>query len=396
MNAGRMRGVAIAVVLVALLASAASSRAADAATEYDAVLVHTFRPEGEMVPGHYSFCGSAVAIHGDLVVIGAPPRCYVFDLSGELRYTIVEGQIGSNVVATDGYALSSGYKGQGPVILFNLETGETKEVRPPPGREILGFGTSLAACGGEFLVGSPQDDGDGRVQGAAFLYDLDGECIRAYSLTNEPRYAMFGAEVALSDGLVALWGGGSDLLDSTYAMDFGLARAEEAFPPGSRSLAFLDRDTGRLKRLVRGLDEFAPDTRLLASSGIGIVWSSSKGIFFAAAPDAADVHSLELPHLPGATHSRLSSASDGKRIAVGYIGFRDESSQAHGGIVRLYDSATGSILETIISPDQSPEARFGAAVALHDRHLLVGSPVTGAAFLYEIRPVTSAAGEGAR
>lgn len=191
--------------------------------------------------------GSAVAIDGDLVVVGAPLAdsveldtglAWVFDaLTGE-RLAILQNPVpdrGANFgasVAIDGDLVvvgawrddASGLTDSGSVHVFEARTGAFVATILDPDPVAFGqFGLSVALDGNEVLVGSPG------AERALLFHASTGDFLADLGLGESVDFA-YGVSVAL-DGTTAVVGAWED--DPGGLTDAGAAFVFGCFPPGS-------------------------------------------------------------------------------------------------------------------------------------------------------------------
>lgn len=193
------------------------------------------------------------------------------------------------------------------------------------------FGYSVAIDGGSIVVGEPFDDALGDRSGAAQLYD---------AATGERRTTLLAPDGRIDD----------------Y---FGFS---------------VDVDADIVVVGARGNDDFGP------YSGAAYLYDAATGAFLQKLlPDDGE----------GFDYFGYSVAvSDGIVAVAAYLD--DNKNGDDAGAVYLFDAATGAQLQRIV-PDDGGEAQwFGYHIAMHDGHLLVGTPYattndlrTGAAYLYD-------------
>ncbi|RFC47249.1 MAG: FG-GAP repeat-containing protein/FG-GAP repeat-containing protein [Verrucomicrobia bacterium] len=287
--------------------------------------------------GNYQF-GYAVAVSGDLALVGAPivnssfGAAYLVDLQiGRVLRTLTGPGIGSPVgfaysVAIGGDTLAVGAPleatGDGAIYLFRRSSGAfLAKFSPPVAGTAEAYGQSLAIDGTILAVGASKANAN---RGAVYFYDtVSGLLIERY----QPLASAAG-----------------DRVGETLAMHRGYTVLGTA--PGGSAGAFL----------------YNPVT------GFGAA--------------------LTPPGVPTNTYGD-SVAVHGSLIAVGEPRFG-----LAGGAVHLFRTETGVHLETV-RPPLNPESpvEFGTAVALHQNNLLASAPAddiqapdSGAAFL--LRPFT--------
>lgn len=166
--------------------------------------------------------GQAIAIAGDAVVVGAPfadrdgrdaGAAYVFGArSGRLRLaltpprTALGARFGTAVaIAGDDVVVGATSEGArdaaGSVVAYSLVSGAVRwRKRAPNGL----FGYAIAIGGRDVVVGAPGRDGDERA-GAAFVLDRRSGTTRHVLAAPEPDAGdFFGGAVAVADGTVVV------------------------------------------------------------------------------------------------------------------------------------------------------------------------------------------------
>lgn len=213
---------------------------AGAAYLFDLETMTELRRFTEPVPRDASNFGSAVAISGDALVVGAggaavPGAIYVFDAgTGVLRHSVAPpdseaGDAFGDAVSVSGrFALVGGrYRDDadddsGRAWLVDVESGQVVSLFRPSrgGRGSDRFGASVAIDGELGLIGAPGDDTFGTNAGAVYVVSVTGRrIVRKLFPDGVPVGAQFGESVAIDGALAAV---GAFLEDSVGA-DAGAA-----------------------------------------------------------------------------------------------------------------------------------------------------------------------------
>jgi uncharacterized repeat protein (TIGR01451 family) len=197
--------------------------------------------------------GSAVAIDGDTLVVGAPSAddlthhrnfgaVYVFERTNEtwgFRRKLTAGLFVENdiqfgaAVALSGQRLVVGAPGEdrgganrGAAFVFARSDWTPAPFQPPEDRDNGDlFGSAVAIDGGTIVIGAPFHRDGGVKRGAAFVGD-DPEPVTG---TGASADSQFGGSVALMSGDVVLVGGSRD--DPSDAVDAGAVAYCEIGPP---------------------------------------------------------------------------------------------------------------------------------------------------------------------
>jgi hypothetical protein len=239
--------------------------------------------------------GSAIAISGNIAIIGAPTdsgaglvrgSAYLFDVTNGVqlgKLTSTGGtdyeQFGSAVAIDDNIAVigapknecPGGFRGCGCVYVFDVTTGAqlaqlTASDRAPGWMDAQDeFGSSVAISGNTVLIGAPNDQAAnselGPHPGAAYLFDLatGGELVKL-TLAEPGSHDDFGVSVAISESKAvigtrlgrAAYLFSTDLGSGTPSADFNndglidagdLAEWTSAFPQTTNADADEDGDS---------------------------------------------------------------------------------------------------------------------------------------------------------
>jgi FG-GAP repeat len=178
--------------------------------------------------------GSSLAISGDKVLIGAfldseevesSGAVYLFDATtGNLLQTFRNpkpalGDVFGSAVAIDGDKILIGARADdkkamnsGTAYLFDATTGERLHTfsNPTPGVGDV-FGVSVALKGNNVLIGASADDEGAENSGAAYLFDVvTGELVQTFLNPTPALGDLFGNAVALSKKKVLIGAFGDD------------------------------------------------------------------------------------------------------------------------------------------------------------------------------------------
>jgi len=170
--------------------------------------------------------GKAVAIHGNLAIVGAPRAdsdsgtlstgaAYVFNVTtGQQLFKLC----GSSEMVGDGFggavaihgnrALVGADRGEGVAFatgtasIFDLTTGlETFRLVPPDGQSYDMFGYSVALGPDKAIVGAREDRDQGQYSGSAYVFDpVTGQELPKILPSNGHFGDRFGESIALSEG----------------------------------------------------------------------------------------------------------------------------------------------------------------------------------------------------
>ncbi|MCW1887007.1 choice-of-anchor D domain-containing protein [Luteolibacter flavescens] len=349
--------------------------------------------------------GAAVAIAGDLVVVGAPDsesgaskagRIRLFDLGSSDPKTplatienpspAADDAFGS-AVAVSGTLFAVGTPGDdtgainaGCVHVFNAAAIDLTEPslfipNPQPGAGDE-FGKAVAMSGNLLVVGVAADDGDGTDSGRAYVFDLAGSNPATPTrILNNPNPAngdRFGESVSISGTRIAVGAPGDDATgtDSGKAYVFDLSSPT----PTSPWLTF-DNPTPSADDKF-GSSVAISEDRVAISSPDDDAGAANAGIvhvYLLATPTAPEI-SLQVP-TPAANDRFGNSVSiSGPRVVVG-AALRD--SPTDSGRVYSYNltnptPGTPSAINSKGSPSSGD--LFGSCVAVDGTIMVIGTP----------------------
>jgi len=384
-----------------------------------------------------SFFGSAVAIAGSTIVVGAPAplgtgHAYVFDAdSGSLRQTLagnVATDFGRSVAISEGLLIvgaPSAAQG-GETCVYDAATGGLLLTLANPTQTAAdNFGADVAADGDRIIVGAPRDDTRAIDSGAAYIFNgATGELLQ--TLNNPAQHAgdCFGSSVAISgDGAVvgAPAAAMAYIFDAAtgarrYTLDRPDAAANDHFgadvalrgdslvvsaPEASRWAAgngtayAYDLPSGELVRILQNASPAAYDyfgSAVAISDdvvAVGIPSADTLGydrgsVQFFEAPRTSLKDTITAPDASAAVGSAV--ATDGQVVVAGAPGVNSGS-----GAVYVRDASSGDLLRTLVAPTPTAGDRFGASVALTATQVIVGAPgsdvrpgYAGAVYVYDL------------
>ncbi len=286
--------------------------------------------------------GASVAIEGDLAVVGAPSWfpsikgfAEVFEVTtGERIVTLAApGELSNDEfgqsVDLDGDLIAVGAMLSNEVHLFDVQGTHLATIEgPSPGL----FGHAIALDGSRLVVGARNDSELGELAGAAYVYDVGDptEPVLIDKLLAEDgkAYDVFGHDVAISGDriLIGAFGHLNDAPSAAYLFEL-----PEVGPP---------LPAGKLQLLGgNAYDQF--------------------GMTVALSGDLALV---------------------GAPFASGSFG---------GGIVAVFDVATGGQIAILAPPDLPGASDFGSSLAFDGTTVLVGAPYGNEAFHFDLSDPTA-------
>jgi hypothetical protein len=247
-------------------------------------------------------------------------------------------------------------------------------VNPSPDNDDI-FGTGLSASGGRVLIGAPGDDTSASNAGRAYLYDsATGSLLQTFANPSPAANEQFGGAVSLS-GNSALIGTQNEALGATGA------GAAYLFDATTGALTRTFADPGPTPTL---LDNFGHSVALSGNRALISAIGEDRGASNAGAAYLFDTGSGSLLQTflnptPAATDAfGFDVALFGDRALVSTIA--DDTAALNAGAAYLFDTLTGELLHTFLNP--TPELNnvfgnndnFGFSLALSGSRIAIGAP----------------------
>jgi outer membrane protein assembly factor BamB len=312
--------------------------------------------------------GFAVAVDGDLVVVGTPYAetygpgglgyenegpAYVFNSStGALVSTLPNsGQLFGYSVAISGNTVVGGSPDSNSASIFDATTGNRlKSLSNPTPADGDGFGYSVAVSGTTVVVGAYCDDTGATDSGSAYVFDAaTGSLLKTLNNPAPATGANFGRSVAISGGKVVV---GAYYVDSYHT---------------SRGSAYVfDATTGSL------LKTFATPAYSVAISGNAVVVGAPGSAKLYSAFTGALMQTLTNPASSSANRFGNSVAISGSTVVVGAS--YDDTGATAAGSAYVFDAATGGLLAAIHNPAAAAGDQFAASVAISGSTVVMGTP----------------------
>lgn len=316
--------------------------------------------------------GSAVAIEGDLVLIGAPGD----DTAGD---------------------------GLGQAHLFDANTGQLLRTFDEPNpTQTDGFGSAVGIDGGRVVIGASGDDSTALNVGQAYLFNADTGALLQTFDDPTPSPIMIPGPVP---GL-----GSSDQFGSAVTIDGDLvligAPFDNTVGEGVGQAHLFDANTGQL---LQTFDDPTPTSsdffgRSLALDGTHVLIgapnddtddiNSGQAHLFDASTGAF-LRTFSDPRPTESNRFGISVALDGDRVVIGASG--DNRNGNVSGQAYRFDASTGELLQTLLDPTPAPQSGFGSGVAIDGDVILIGASLddsngrdVGQAFLFPVASGTSA------
>lgn len=246
-----------------------------------------------------------------------------------------------------------------------------------------GFGSSLAADGNNLLVGAPYyQTAPSTPAGAAFLFDASTGTLRQSFINPTPSpYENFGGSVAI-EGNKVLLSASSDIIDGQYT---GAAYLFDA-----TTGVQLGRFLNPTQNLYGG---FGNSVKIANNQlFISAPYSSPNGVVYSF--DGSNGALRQTFSKPNPNPNSYTSFGSVLAVADNKVLIGSPYEQAGGffgfGAAYLFDTTNGALLQTFLNPNPNGDDRFGAAVAIANNDVFIGTPYddingtdTGAAYLFD-------------
>lgn len=249
----------------------------------------------------FDFFGHAVAIDGDVIVVGAAwhdtqgddsGAVYVFRFNGqewveEAQLLDPEGAprdwfgfsvaISGNVIAVGDRQDDDSGKDAGSAFVFRHDGQAWQpeaKLLAPDGRAGDSFGQSVALDGQMLIVGAHENDDNGRDAGAAYVYGFDqgGWALQAKLMSpGEARNSRFGQSVAVEDGRILIGAYSESGVGAAYVYE----RDGKSWSPTARLAATMGQPEDRLGWSV----SLSADRALVGAHGDGTHGPTSGAAF---------------------------------------------------------------------------------------------------------------------
>jgi len=169
--------------------------------------------------------GNSVGVGCSVIVVGSDGNddngqnsgsIYIYDLDGnnEIKVNPSDGAanelfgesvaVGNGRIVAGAYVEFSGGIYRGAAYIFDLKGNEIKKLTASDGGNVDSFGRSVAVGCGRIVVGAYQWDGDFTDQGAAYIFNLNGDELRIITDPSPGFNANFGYTVAVGSGRIVV------------------------------------------------------------------------------------------------------------------------------------------------------------------------------------------------
>ena len=182
--------------------------------------------------------GSSVAVGSGKIVVGATGAgnggaAYIYNLDGTNEDRITA----SDVSAGDGFGMSvavgcgkvvvgAGYDDwgsetfQGSAYVYDLDGNQLDILRASDGADRDYFGIDVAVGNGRIVVGAyGRDNGSNASQGAAYIFDLNGNQLGIITASDGPDFDSFGYSVAVGYGKIVVGTNNGGAVGAVYIYD---------------------------------------------------------------------------------------------------------------------------------------------------------------------------------
>ncbi len=356
---------------------------------FDAVSGDLLHAISNPTPAAFDYFGYSVAIDGDVIVAGAflddtavvdGGAAYVINaVTGVVEHTLTRDMAAANdytgfsVDVTGNVAVVSASRANtfeisdGEVLLFDTVTGDliSTIVNPTPANFEY-FGRAISAQPGRLLVSAYRDNQGAVDSGVAYLFDVEAGGILQTFVNPSPGVGdNFGWSIDLN---------GDHILIGAYRDDLGARDSGMAYQ--------FDAVSGDLIHTLANptpgeLDYFGSTVSMASDWAIvGSYWDDTEAF------DAGRVYLFNSAsgQLARELDSQAKSSFDyfgfdvsvtDEKLAVGV--YLDDTFGTDAGVVRIFESSTGTLQRVIPNPFPAPFDSFGYAVSLSENVLAVGA-----------------------
>lgn len=319
----------------------------------------------------------ASAVPGDLITTIDPPTSTTF--------------FGSRIVATTQQLLVKAFQDtaqtteSGMVAFYNRNFDFLKTITAPVPQSFDNFGSPIVISGQSLYIGNTEDNSDGVTEsGALYKFKLRDGAFQNTFVNPDPQVAdFFGFYAAATSRYIAIGATG----DSTIALDAGAVYLYDA---RSRSLLLALFPSRTLPEQWFGDYLTFSGNRLLVGADGATDFAPGAGSIYVIDPRTGQVvQSIESPEPQEGAYFGYPIIL-GQRVIVTAADGQDDGA-TDAGTVYVLDSKTLSLVRTIRNPSPGEADRFGQAMAVKGRLLLIGAPGSsidgpgnGIAYLYDV------------
>lgn len=370
----------------------------DDAGATDAGVVHVFdastggllRTIANPQPNAFDYFGSSVAISGNRVVVGAflddtiavdGGAAYVFDATtGALERTLSHPAaadfdyfgaavaISGNIVVVGNSRGDVGAIDAGAAFVFDASTGLLMQTftNPTPANFDY-FGHAVAISGDTVAVGAYRDDTGTTNSGAAYTFSLSsGNLLHTYINPSPGAGDNFGFALGIN---------GSSLVIGAYRDDAGGTDSGLAYQFNAANGS-----------LVRTLNNPTPSPGDFYGASIAVganafivtaYWDDAvaldAGTSYTYSLSTGQVqHAISSPVASASNYFGYSVATSGEWVATG--AYLDDASGIDSGTVYIHNGAAGSLVRALTNPTPAAYDNFGYSVAMSNSLVVVGAP----------------------
>ena len=356
-------------------------------------------------PGSGSLFGDAVAIAGDIAVIGARAEnqggsaagaAYIFNaITGQQLYKVLSSDIVFNdffgfSVAASGTTAIIGAPGDddagsesGSAYLFNTTTGQQLfKLTAADAAADDRFGESVSISGSTAIVGVERDDDAGANTGSAYLFDTTtGQQLFKLAGTDTAEGDQFGTSVAIS-GTTAIVGAPFDAdtgAQSGSAYIFDTTTGQQLFKLTANDAA--ESDQFGISVAISGTTAIVGSWRdddAASSSGSAYLFDTQTGL---------QTGKLTAPDGASFDYFGFAVAISGNTAIAG--AWRDDDAGTSSGSAYTFDTVTGNLLAKLVASDAAAGDNLGLSVGISGNTAVAGAlgnadagSFTGSAYLF--------------
>lgn len=326
--------------------------------------------------------GHAVAIDGDLAIVGAPGMPTDSKYDGEVFiFNLVSGRVIrrlSHPEVGNGYRFGQGVEIAGDIAfvdtymadlvhVFHVHTGTLKRVLEGIGGATEVFGASMDADAGRLMVGASEGSIDVSQSGTVYLYDIpSGELIAYFDAPDGRTGDRFGYAVDLEGDFALI--GARDAQGVDPSRRSGAAYLFDAVN-GTQITRYVAPDAERVDDFGHAV-ALAEDYAIVGSPKDSTEVTSHRGSVYVFERSSGDfLYRLEPGRSRGKNLFGRALAVHGTTAVIGSkYGFEAE------GMAYVFDVPSGNFMDVLVAEDARTRACLGTDMAFNGETVLLGAP----------------------
>ncbi len=288
---------------------------------------------------------------------------------------------GNIILAGSNYYTVGEATGCGGVFVLDAQCNLLYILTAPDLEEDDHFGCSVAISDNRIVVGAFGDDDDDSNSGAVYVFDISGEFIvklKANVALSGPYLARFHGTIAVSNNRILVGDSSYDSSDgAAYLYDIN-GNLIKTIQPNN-----IAADDGFGYRVALS------DNRMVVSSPYSDIGATSAGSAYIFDIDGNELAMIQALNLNTDDRFGYGVAVSNNRVVVG--AYEEDTTQTEGGVAYIYDIA-GNFISRVVSSDPGAYGHFGEVMCANDTHIVIsarqddvsGVNMAGAAYIFDI------------